>query len=106
MCLAVAVLESDHPENILLLLPDFSTLEALGKGALRTKRVKCKSVPCESVWIIKHGVSPPFFFISLNTLSSLQTAALVAQHAYPSSLYYPGPVINVPLSRSVLPRKA
>lgn len=51
MCLAVAVLESDHPENILLLLllPDFFTLEALGKGALRTKRVKCKSVPCESV---------------------------------------------------------
>lgn len=50
MCLAVAVLESDHPANILLLLlPDFFTLEALGKGALRTKRVKCKSVPCESV---------------------------------------------------------
>lgn len=47
MCLAVAVLESDHPENILL--PDFFTLEALDKGALRTKRVKCKSVPCESV---------------------------------------------------------
>lgn len=55
--------------------------------------------------IIKHSVSL-LFFISLNSLPSLQTAALVAQHAYPSPLYYPGWLINVPLSHSRLPGKA
>lgn len=73
------------------------TVGALGEGARRTKCVRCQI----SVQNKTQCFSP--FFISLNSLSSLQTAALAAPHAHPSPLYYPGGLINVLLSHGELP---